>query len=184
MMGIMIGDCNVPKVLSEEILYEGKFKGIREKVQYPSGITATYETILHPGAVVVLPVTENGELILIRQYRHSIKKEILEFPAGGLEKGENVELCAIRELEEEIHFTAAELIPLGVLYPTPGFCDEIQYLFLARKLTPGFREGDPDEFISPVFLNVSAVEEKIKNGEIMDGKTLAIFLRARLMNYL
>lgn len=168
--------------LSSESVFNGLvFKIIRDHVELPSGKQIYRDTLLHPGAIVVLPKLKDDKLVLVRQYRHSIGREILEFPAGTLEAGEKPELCVQRELREEIGYGAEKIKALGCNYPTPGFCDELQYFFFAEGLFPEKLEGDEDEVIEVEELKISEVEKLIANGEFMDGKSMAIFLRARLL---
>ncbi len=135
-------------------------------------------TVLHPGAAVFLPLDEDNNLLLVRQYRHPIGQMLLEAPAGTLEPNEEPLTCAKREIQEEVGMSAATWTPLGTLYPAPGFCSELQHLFLARDLTPApDAEQDEDEFIEVVPLSIGEVEEKIHSGEICDAKTIALYYR-------
>jgi ADP-ribose pyrophosphatase len=164
------------------LIYQGRrISLVSESYTLPNGKQAEHLTVEHPGAIVVLPIDNQGKLVLIRQYRHSIRKSILEAPAGALEKGEDPKECAQREIKEEIGERAEELTDLGILYPTPGFCNEVQYLFLARNLVVDRSIGDDDEFIEVERYTKDDVVSLIKNGELSDGKTLAIILRAQTM---
>lgn len=145
------------------------------------GATRTTEVVRHPGAVVLLPVAEDGSLILIEQYRYAIDRTILELPAGTLEKDEAPATCAAREIIEETGFSASAWVSLGELVPAPGFCDELQYLFLARGLTSAVADADEDEEIETVRLSVEQVEEAIRSGRLSDAKSIATFSRARLL---
>ncbi|MDE1229550.1 beta-eliminating lyase-related protein [Vibrio aestuarianus] len=121
---------------------------VEESVCLPTGKTVQHTTIVHPGVAVILPITEQGEVILINQYRPSLNKWLLELPAGTIEQGEQPHECAHRELEEETGYSANQLINLGQATPLAGFCDEIQYLFVAKQLTNTARLGcDDDEVI-------------------------------------
>ncbi|MFN4894221.1 MAG: NUDIX hydrolase [Pseudomonadota bacterium] len=168
------------KVIRSEVLYQGRLRGIRELVENDSGVQYLHETIEHPGAVVVLPLTEQGNIVCVSQYRRSIRSVVLELPAGTLEKNEAPLDCAKREIQEEIGFAARTMIPLGTLLPAPGFCNEVQHLFVARELYPQSAEKDEDEDISVVTLSVSGFEERVISGEINDAKTIALFFKARL----
>ena len=168
------------RVLESSILYQGKLKGVREVIQREDGKTFVHETIRHPGAVVILPVAENGDIVLINQYRHSVGATILEVPAGTLEIGEDPAVCARRELSEEIGMAAREWTALGEILPAPGFCDERQYFFFASGLYLEHGQQDEDEVISTFPLSVAKAEDAIRSGRINDGKTLAILMRARL----
>lgn len=163
----------------QNLIYQGKrISLVSETYTLPNGNTAQHLTVQHPGAVVVLPRDAEGRLILVRQYRHSMRKTILEAPAGALEKGEDALVCAQREIREEIGERADRWQNLGQLYPTPGFCNEIQYLYLASDLTPDRIAGDDDEFIEVERYTFNEVMALIKSGELSDGKTLSIILRA------
>lgn len=172
------------KVVDSEILYQGKLTAIRDTVEYPDGRRHRYETIEHPGAVVILPMTARGSVVFVEQYRHSIRRNFLELPAGTLEKGEDPATCAERELMEEIGQAPGELISLGTLYPAPGFCNEIQHLFFARSLREQKATPDEDEFITIVELSGAEVDESIRSGRLNDAKSLALILRARLAKLL
>ena len=172
------------KVVDSEILYKGKLTAVRDTVEYPDGRRHRYETIEHPGAVVILPITAAGTVVFVEQYRHSIRRDFLELPAGTLEKGEVPAACAERELMEEIGQAPGELISLGTLYPAPGFCNEIQHLFCARNLRDQKATPDDDEFITVVELSTRQVEDSIQSGRLNDAKSLALILRARLAKLL
>jgi ADP-ribose pyrophosphatase len=172
------------RVVRSEILYEGKLKAVRDTLEYPNGRCHSYETIEHPGAVVVLPITASGSVVFVDQYRHSIRRNILELPAGTLEKGEDPSVCAARELMEEIGKAPGELISLGTLYPAPGFCNEVQHLFCARNLRDQKATPDEDEFITTVELSRSEIEESIRSGKLNDAKSVALVFRAMMDNLL
>lgn len=172
------------KIVDSEVLYEGKLRAVRDTVEYPDGRRHRHETIEHPGAVVILPIASNGSLIFVEQYRHSLRRAILELPAGTLEKNENPAICAERELMEEIGQAPGELIPLGTLFPAPGFCSEIQHLFCARNLRPQKATPDEDEVITTVELSRSEVDDAIRTGRLSDAKSLALLLRASLAKLL
>ncbi|HFQ4953434.1 TPA: NUDIX hydrolase [Vibrio vulnificus] len=158
---------------------------IEEEVLLPTGHTITHTTIQHPGASVILPVTEEGNIMLINQFRPSLKKWLLELPAGTKEQGEDPQHCAERELEEETGYSAEEFISLGQVTPLAGFCDEIQYLFVAKKLTQTNRyQCDEDEVIQVVSLSLEQLEEKIRDGSISDAKTIACLSKAKLCGYI
>ena len=158
---------------------------IEEEVLLPTGDAITHTTIQHPGAAVILPIAEDGQIILINQFRPSLKKWLLELPAGTKEQGEDPRHCAERELEEETGYSAKELISLGQVTPLAGFCDEIQYLFVAKKLKQTNRyQCDDDEVIQVVSLSLQQLEEKIRDGSISDAKTIACLSKAKLCGYI
>ncbi|CAM2947811.1 NUDIX hydrolase [Vibrio neptunius] len=164
------------------------WKGIylqEEQTTLPNGKTITHTTISHPGAAVILPIANNGDIVLINQYRPSLKKWLLELPAGTLESNEPIELCAVRELAEETGYSAETMISLGQVTPLAGFCDEIQYLFVAKGLTEVSKFAcDDDEVIEVVSLSLHDIEQKIVEGEITDAKTIACLSKAKLCGYI
>ncbi|MDC5720770.1 NUDIX hydrolase [Vibrio europaeus] len=158
---------------------------IKESILLPNGKKITHITISHPGAAVILPIDENGHIIVINQYRPSLKKWLLELPAGTLESDEPIELCAHRELEEETGYSAKSMVSLGQVTPLAGFCDEIQYLFVAKQLTQTKRyQCDEDEVIDVLSLSVEQLEQKIIDGEVTDAKTIACLSKAKLCGYI
>lgn len=154
----------------------------RQRIIRDDGHASDFYAVRHPGAVVVIPLTKEGEYIMVRQYRPAIDAWILEFPAGTLQSGENPQYCAHRELIEETGWSADELIPLGTLYPAPGFCDEIQYGFLAKGLSPAQSNLDEDEVIEVEQLSTAQFLEFLRSENTLDGKSLAFFLRASVLN--
>lgn len=174
----------LPSERARETVYRGKkFSVERMELAYEGAQTTTFEVVRHPGAVVIVPLLPSGELGVIRQYRHALGTSILEFPAGTLEPGEAPLACALREIVEEIGYAAATMVDLGILYPAPGFCDERQYLFLARDLTPAVAQGDADEIIDLVPLTAVAVRDAVAAGEFADAKSVAAFYRALARGY-
>ncbi|WIH24646.1 NUDIX hydrolase [Photobacterium damselae] len=155
-----------------------------EQHQLPDGRTIPFTTIKHPGAVVIIPIDRNGDLILVHQYRPAIKQWIYEFPAGTLEDKENILACAQRELAEEAKLQAQNWQSLGELLPVPGFCDEIQYLFLAQELSEANGELDDDEIMDVVTLSITEFERKIAANQIQDNKTIAAYCKAKAMQLL
>ncbi len=134
---------------------------------------------------MILPIDENGNIVFINQYRPSLQKWLLELPAGTLEANEPIEACAMRELEEETGFSAEELYPLGQVTPLAGFCDEIQHLFVAKKLTKTSRyQCDDDEVIEVLRISLAEVEQMIINGSISDAKSIACLSKAKLCGYI
>lgn len=172
-------------ILEQQELLRGRvFKVVRETVQYPDGRVATKDLVRHNGAVVILPRHNDGRLVLVRQYRHATGGMFLEFPAGTLEIDESPIACAKREIIEETGFAASDWKDLGTLYPAPGFCDEKQFFYYAENLTEAFAEMDEDELIEVVLLTIEEVEARIRNDEFRDGKSLAIYTRAKLQGLL
>jgi ADP-ribose pyrophosphatase len=163
-------------------IYAGRVVNLNlETVMLPNGATVELEVIHHPGAAAVVPVRDDGTVLLIRQYRHAVGGYIYELPAGKLDPGEDPKECAARELEEEIGFRASSLEHVVTFYTTPGFTDEVIYLYQARGLTPGRQKLDTDEVLEVVALSLEAALAKIRDGTIRDGKTIvglqSIYLR-------
>jgi ADP-ribose pyrophosphatase len=155
---------------------------VSERIELDDGRELTKHTLKHPGAVLIVPTFEDGSLLMVHQYRHAIDQYLLEFPAGTLEQSEPVSDCARRELIEETGYDAQAWRELGILHPAPGFCDEIQYCFLASDLEPAEIAPDADEFIEVRRLPVAEVEQAIVSGEMTDAKSIALFARARAAN--
>ena len=169
------------KVLSSKLIYHGRvFDVVDDELIMPDGRKFARATIVHPGAVVIMPVLDDGSVLAIRQYRHPLRRTILEFPAGTLDKGEAPLDCARREICEETGYGAATWQDLGIVYPGPGICSEIQHLFVARDLRPEKLQGDEDEVIEVQRFSVTEIEEAIRSGELSDAKSIALFMRARL----
>lgn len=167
--------------LSTQTVFVGRvIKVVNELLRLTTGTLIHHVTVQHPGAVLCLPVQADGTLLAIRQYRHSVRQILLEFPAGTLEAGEDPLACAQRELAEEIGQQAGCWESLGELHPAPGFCNEVQYCFLATELSPCSLAPDEDEMIEVVPMGWAAVEQAIREGQMTDGKSIALYTRARL----
>jgi ADP-ribose pyrophosphatase len=145
-----------------------------------SEVTSTREAVWHHGASAILPLTDDGKIILVRQYRYAAGQAMLEVPAGKIEQdGENPDFCAARELEEEAGVTSENLMPLGYVFTSPGFCNEKIYLYLARQLKASKQNLDADEFLNLERYTPQEMEQLILDGSIVDSKTIACFARAR-----
>lgn len=162
-------------------LYDGKIvKLFLDRVELPNGKDAVREVVRHPGGVIILPLDGEGNVHMVRQFRYPVGRVVLEIPAGKLEYGEEPFAAAQRELSEEIGAQAARWTSLGSLLPTPGFCDEVQHLYLARGLTFGQTHPDEDEFLEQVTLPFDQAYAMAADGRLQDSKTVAALLRARL----
>ncbi|MGR5117095.1 NUDIX hydrolase [Vibrio astriarenae] len=165
-----------------------QWKSIRleeEKITLPNGKTITHTTIQHPGAAVILPITPSGEIVLVDQYRPSLKKWLLELPAGTLEIGECPRECAERELKEETGYVAKKLVELGQVTPLAGFCDEIQHLFVAIDVEKkSDADPDDDEVMSVTVKSLQQIQTAIAANELTDAKTIACISKAQLCGYL
>jgi len=132
------------------------------------------EVVIHHGGAVVLPLTEQGKVVLVNQYRYPLEKRVLELPAGKLNLNEDPQFCAVRELKEETGYTAGHIEKLGSIYTSPGFCTEELHIYLANNLKSGEHnreDGELDMYL--VELSIDEIIELIKNGEIKDAKTLS-----------
>lgn len=160
--------------LEEEYKFKGKMINLKvQKVQLPNGNTSMREIVEHPGGVAIVAFKDEDTIILVEQFRKPIDSVLLELPAGKLEKGEDPRECGIRELEEETGYKAKNFDYLGKIVTTPGFTNEYIYFYKATNLYNGKIGGDEDEFIKVHYYKLSELKEKIKNGEIIDGKTVA-----------
>ena len=179
-MGIM--DKYEEKTISSKSIYEGKIISLRvEDVKLPDGNIAKRELVKHPGAVAIIPITADGKLILVKQYRKALNRTIIEIPAGRIEVGEAPFITAKRELEEETDYGAGNFTYIQSFATSPGFADEIIHLYLAEELynIENPAEGDEDEFIELVEVTVEEAEKLVVSGEIYDAKTAFAILYAK-----
>lgn len=161
------------KTVSREEIFDGVIIKLRvDKVEMPGGHLATREVVDHPGGVGIVAVTDDSEIILVKQFRKPIEKAIYEIPAGKLDNGEDHRVCGIRELREETGYTAENFEYLGFIYPSPGFANELTHVYLATGLTKGELSLDPDEFLDVEYIKIDTVKEMIMNNEINDAKTI------------
>ena len=163
-------------------IYKGRVVDLRlETVTLPNGATVELELIRHPGAAAIVPMKDDGTVLLIRQYRHAVGGYILEIPAGKLDPDEDPRDCAARELEEEIGLRAASLEPVITFFTTPGFTDEVIHVFKATGLTPGTQNLGHDEVLDVIEVPLPQAMTWIADGTIRDAKTIvglqAVYLR-------
>jgi ADP-ribose pyrophosphatase len=138
----------------------------------PNGLTVDLEVVRHPGAAAVVPLKDDGTVVLIRQFRHAAGGFIYEIPAGKLHPGEDPTVCAKRELEEEIGYRAGKLELLSSIFTAPGFTDEVIHIYKATGLSVGRQQLDRDEVLEVVEMSLSEAIRMIKNGEIRDAKSI------------
>ncbi len=165
---------------ARELLKTRIFRVVEQSFRTPAGEWVARQTVLHPGAVAILPFLSERDIILVRQFRPSVGRMMIEVPAGTLEESEAPESCARRELEEETGFRAGRMESLGELRSCPGFCSETIHLFRATDLSKTEARGDGDEFLERLVLPFREALDMCLDDRIDDSKTLAIFLRCVL----
>ncbi len=163
---------------SEKVFQGRVFDVRRDWVRLPNGRTTALDIITHHGAVTIVPLDKQGQLWLVRQYRHAAGTMLLEFPAGTLEPNEAPEVCAAREIREEIGMAAENLQLLGTFYLAPGYSTEYMHVYLATDLSPAPLPPDADEILEPVTLPIDEILNLARAGQIQDAKTLAALMLA------
>lgn len=159
--------------MSTKNIYNGKVVRLNiDTVTLPNGVTIDLEIVRHPGAAAVVPLKENGTVVLIKQFRHAAGGFIYEIPAGKLHPGEDPKNCAARELEEEIGYQAGKLDLLSSIFTAPGFTDEVIHIYKATGLTKGRQQLDRDEVLEIVEVPLQEAIEMIRVGSIRDAKTM------------
>ncbi len=167
------------QLLDSETIYTGLvFEVERDRLREDSGLELVREVVRHPGGAGGLPLFADGRIALVRQYRHPARRELLEIPAGRIEKGESPEACARREIEAEVGVRVGQVEKLAEFYTTPGFCQEKLYIYLATDLTPGPQSLDHDEVIEIVHLPLAEAVRLVREGKIEDAKTIIALLLA------
>lgn len=172
------------KQLSSEYKFKGRVINLRrDEVLLPDGKTSAREVIEHNGGVCVAAVTDNGEVLMVRQFRYPYGEVVLEIPAGKRNSPDEDPLqCGMRELSEETGASAQKFTFLGELYPSPGYCGEIIWMYAATGLTFGERNLDEDEFLLCERLPLERAVEMVLSGEIKDAKTQAALLKVKLLS--
>ena len=167
------------KISSEEIFDGVVLHVVRDTVELPNGHPAVREVIRHIGAVCVIPVTENNEVIVERQYRYPLDRVILEIPAGKLDAPDEDRLSAVqRELREETGYSADEWTAIGDFHPAPAYSDEYITMYLARGLHKGKQDLDADEFLNVCAIPLKDLVDDVMSGKISDAKTQVAILKA------
>lgn len=171
------------KTLIRNTVYSGKIINLRKDTALlPNGDNAIREVVEHPGGVCVVPLTDDGDIILVEQFRYPYMELTLEIPAGKRDRnGEEPLECGRRELSEETGASSDKFIPLGTLYPSPGYCDEVIYMFAAVGLSFGDTNPDEDEFLNVRKISLQTAVDMIMAGEIKDAKTQAAVLKVNLL---
>lgn len=167
------------RVNLKKSIYKGRvFVLERENVTLPNEVTVDIDVIRHPGAAAIVPLTAEGEVVLIRQYRHAVGGYIWEIPAGTLNPAETPEACARRELTEETGLQAEDWEKLGEIVPVPGYSDERIHLFWARNLSDAKQSLDQDEVLNVTTVAWRKALEMMATGEIIDAKTICALMMA------
>ena len=165
--------------IETRLVFEGKILNLRvDTVRMPNGRLAIREIAEHAQSVCLVPIHDNGNVMLVRQYRKATEAALLEVPAGVMEEGESPEGAALRELQEEIGFTAGKLQHLTSSWIAPGWCTELMHVYLATELTPSSLSADEDENITVVPVPLAQVVGLMESGEIQDLKSIAALLLA------
>jgi len=168
--------------LETEVIFQGKLLDVRrDKVSLPDASTSYREYIVHPGAVVVIAILDNGDILFERQFRYPVGRSFLELPAGKIDAGEGIERTAVRELKEETGYTADHWQHLGTMHPCIGYSNERIEVFVARELRQGNGpELDEGEFLEVFPFSRAQVKEAVLAGNLTDAKTLTALYMAEL----
>ena len=168
------------ELLKSEVLMKGRAFAIRrDHLKTPDGRETKFEIIEHGGSVVIIPIDDNGNMLLVRQYRHATGQDLLELPAGTLDDDEDPKVCAAREIREETGMQAGTLTKLGDFYLVPGYSTEFMHVFLATGLSHNPLDADDDEFLSVESIPVAKAIQMAERGEIPDAKSLAALFLAK-----
>lgn len=161
-------------IINSDVIFEGKVFKVRiDEVRKPSGETMRVDLVEHGGAVVLIPMDDEGRILMVSQYRHPAGKQLLELPAGSLDHDESPEQCAVRECREEVGLAPGRLVHLGGFFLAPGYSTEYLDLFLATELSPAPLPQDYNEDLIIERLSVDEILERITKNEIHDAKTIA-----------
>lgn len=172
------------KTLSSTYIYQGKIINLRQdKVKLPDGRETIREIVEHPGAVVVLALTDDDKIVMVRQFRKPADEVLWELPAGKIEPGEDLKNCALRELEEETGYYPRKIKKLMTFFSTPGFCNEKLTLFLAEDLEKRNKNEDADEFIEVKLIKPNKALKLVQKNIIKDAKTIIgiLYLASRIL---
>ncbi len=169
-----------PPLISKNQIYQGHHIVLhKERIELAPGHTVDLDIVRHPGAAAIVPIDANGDIILVRQYRHAAGAWMLEIPAGTFDADEAPLTCAKRELAEETGMTAERIEALGFVFTSPGFCDERIYLFVAQGLTPGEQNLDADEMLTVERVPMAQAVAMALDGHITDAKSICGLWRAQ-----
>lgn len=177
-------DTFVEKTIRTKKIFSGNIISVQvDDVLLPNGKESKREIVKHPGAVAIIPVTKDGNIIFVKQFRKPLERSLIEIPAGKIEENEDPEITAVRELEEETGFTTDTLTYVASFYTSPGFADEIIHLYYTDQLQPLTErvEGDEDEFVEIVELSLEEAEQNVRDKKIYDAKTMYALLYIKLL---
>lgn len=167
---------------SEVIASGGMLTVKRDQVRLPNGHTSQREYVVHPGAVVVVPILPNGNVVLEKQFRYPLHQVFIELPAGKIDAGEDILVTGQRELLEETGYSATEWVKLGQQHPCIGYSNEVIHIYLAQGLLAGEHQRDEDESLEVFELSFDQCLQMVQNGQITDGKTIvALFLAEKYL---
>ena len=172
----------IEKKVSSENVFDGVLLHVyKDKIELPNGNEAVREYIKHQGAVCVVPVTDEMEVVAVKQYRYPIGRVTIEIPAGKLDAGEDILDAAKRELSEETGVESADIEYIGGLYPSVAYTDEIIHMYVAKNLVYGEAHTDDDEFLNVVKIPLKEFVQMVMDGQIQDSKTMAAILKVARM---
>lgn len=170
------------KTITVNEVFPGRLiKVYRDDVELPNGDKTTREVVRHPGGATVCAIDKDLNVTMVRQFRYAYAESVLELPAGKLEKGEDPSAAAKRELHEETGLVADELLPLGIMYPSPGYTDEIIYMYLAIHVEQDEQKLDKDEFVNVEKIPFGEAIQMVMQGGIADGKSQVALLKSYLI---
>ena len=168
--------------VSSQLIFDGKVvKLYKDEAKLEDGSIVSRELIKHPGGVCVVPIDDEGNVYLVKQFRYPFQTQLIEIPAGKLEYGEDPAECGRRELKEEAGAVCGRYDYLGKLYPTVAYDSEVIHMYLARELDFGERKLDDDEFLDVFKVPFEKAVEMVMNGEILDSKTQLAILKAKML---
>ena len=167
------------ELIESRQVFDGRVLGLTvDRVRLANGRVSDLEVVKHGGAVAIVPLTAEGEVLLVRQFRYATGDWLLEVPAGKLDSGEDPQVAAVRELEEETGFRAGSVESLGWVWTTPGFSNEKIWLYLARELAPSRQALEDDEVLTVERIPLADAVEQALDGRLRDSKSVACLLRA------
>ncbi len=167
------------KLTNSKTLFEGKVFNLKvDEIEYESRNKGIREVAVHPGGAVVVPITNEGKLVMVTQFRYPFQTTLLEFPTGKLDMDEDPLGCAVRELQEETGYKVAKVNKLGKIYTAPGYCTETLHIYVAQELKEGDHKREEGEYGMEIYeVDIVEIEDKIRSGEIIDAKTIcAVYL--------